>query len=91
MRKIACIALLLALGGCQDANEDRALNSCRIARLEKAPTSVEGAYFWPCMALKGYRFKYEDRMCGPGPAYNISSCYEPDGELAKLRKTIFGS
>lgn len=83
------MALLLALGGCQDADEASALNGCLIARLEKAPNSSEYEYLAPCMALKGYKYRSGDKRC-LGLVSSFPYCYEPDGDLARIRKNIFG-
>lgn len=86
----AAVLLALSLAGCQDADEASALAGCKIQRLEKAPNSVEGEYLWPCMYLKGYKFKYTDKLCNVGLPYGLSTCYEPDGDFARIRRNIFG-
>lgn len=89
MRKIACIAFLLALSGCSDTDEYTALSSCKIQRAEKAANSSEYEYLTACMWLKGYR-RITTPPCNNLASYGLSTCYRPDGELATLWRNIAG-
>ena len=89
MRKIACMALLLALAGCSDADEYTALSSCKIQHAEKAANSSEYEYLVVCMWLKGYK-RITTVLCNSLAAHSLSTCYQSDGELATIWRNIAG-
>lgn len=89
MKIIACMALLLALAGCSDADEYTALSSCKIQRAERAANSSEYEYLTACMWLKGYR-RISTAPCNGLYSSNLSSCYKPDGELAAIWRNLAG-